>query len=348
MTRAMILLLCFCSVLLVCGNPESKNGKNHSSGRAHTTPVNAAPVVLDSFVEYGEYYGDISGIKEATLICYAGGRVSAIHAKPGSWAKKGKSLAGIDARKAETAYETAVLNENIAHDNFTRTKKHFEAGNAARLQLDQMKLAWLNAKASRIEAEKMRNGALCIAPFSGFVTDRYIELHEEIAPGSPTFALAQLSKMKIKIQVPENEISSIEPGNDARITIPSVQSDSLWTATVTSVATKAQPGTQKFSVELHMDNPGRLVNDGVTVRVQIPLRKLDSQVVVPSGTITTTGTQHFVYVVRNGTALKRRIRTGPSNETHTLVVSGLTEGDTLIVSGQQRVRHNSPVSIKNN
>ncbi|MBD3346506.1 MAG: efflux RND transporter periplasmic adaptor subunit [Chitinivibrionales bacterium] len=299
------------------------------------------------FVDYGEYYGKTAGVHEATLISYTGGRVTRISAKPGSWVKKGQHLARIDADKAETQYETAVLNEKIAQDNYDRTKTHFDAGNASQLQLNQQKLALMNAKSARIEAERMREGALCIAPFGGIVTDRYIERYQEVAPGSPTFALAGLSKIRVTVYVPEGDIFSVDSDDEAKVYISAVDSAQSWPAKIISVAKSAEPSSQKYKVQLQIDNKDKNVNPGLTAKVRIALQDLDSQIVVPTGAVITSGIQQFVFVTEEGKAVKRLVEIAESNETHTRIIEGLSTGDKLVVAGQQRIKHNTPITIEN-
>ncbi len=336
-----------CLGILACLGCGSKEKKEEKTASAATIHVRTATLKPDSFVEYGEYYGKTEGEQQATLVNYTGGRVDHIAAQPGKWVKKGTHLARIDAEKVQTRYETALLNEEIAKKNYERTQTHFEAGNASQLQLDQQKLAWMNAKASRIEAQRMREGALCIAPFSGMVTHRFIELHKEVAPNSPTFAMARLSRIKVSIYVPEGDISSVDSNDPAFVILPALDSTRKWPAQISTVARSTMPETHKYKVDILIDNKDRKINPGLTAQVRIAIQQLDSQIVVPTDAIITSGIQHFVYVVANNAAKKRLIEPAQSNETHTRVTDGLQSGDRLIIAGQQRVKHNTPVEVKN-
>jgi RND family efflux transporter MFP subunit len=327
------------------GCSSGKNEKGNETEQA-AVAVRVTTLSPDTFVEYGEYYGKTKGLRQATLKCYTGGRVTHITAGPGDRVTKGQHLARIDAEKAQTRYETAVLNEKIAKDNYERTKKHVEAGNASQLQLDRQKLAWMNAKASRIEAQRMREGALAIAPFSGMITDRYIELYQDVAPNSPTFAIAQLSNMEVVVLVPEGDLFDVDPDDPATVHLPAIDSSRRWDARIETIARSAQPNTHKYRVTIRLDNPQYEIKPGLTARVRIALQHLDSQVVVPTDAIITSGIQHYVYVAQNDTAHKRIVETAESNETHTRITDGLRHGEEIIIAGQQRVKHNVPLSIE--
>jgi RND family efflux transporter MFP subunit len=297
-----------------------------------------------SFTEYGEYYGKVSGIREATLVCVGGGRVSSLGAREGQWVKEGASLGRIDAEKAVTAYETAKLNEKVARENVERMKKHLEAGNASQVRVDQTELAWLRAKSALIDARRLREGALCITPIAGTVVTRHIELDQELPPGSPTFSVAQLHKVKVAVGIPESDIAGVEAGGEATVTFD-IYPGRTWTGKVRTVARKADPATKKFDAEIVIGNKDRTILSGVTARVKLGLRSFEEQVVVPTDAIRTVGTEHSVMVVQEGRARKRLIEMGAANATHTVAKQGLEPGAKLIVAGHHLVGNGTPVKV---
>jgi RND family efflux transporter MFP subunit len=287
----------------------------------------------------------VSGLREATLICVTGGRVSTIDAREGQYVKEGQSLGKIDAEKAKTTLETAKLNERIALANYERTRKHLENGNASQLQVDQLHLAYLSAKQQRIDAEKVYEGAYCISPMNGWVVDILIERDQQCAPGTPTFSVAQLGKMKVEIGIPESDIASISQGNSAEVTIDTHPGRN-WKGRVTAVSRKVNPRTKKFSADIVIDNRDRALLSGVTARVRLAVRRMEEQIVVPTSSIRIEGNEKFVMVASGkNTASKRVITTGLSDRTSTVVVRGLDAGEQLITAGQHLVSQGSPITI---
>ncbi|MBD3317533.1 MAG: efflux RND transporter periplasmic adaptor subunit [Chitinivibrionales bacterium] len=325
-----------------CSKGEAE--ERPAEARVDTIPVEVMELERETFTEYGEYYGQVSGIREATLVCVGGGRVSSLAAREGQWVKKDASLGRIDADKATTAYETAKLREKITRENYERTKKHMETGNASQTRVDQMRLEWLNAKSSLIDAKRLYEGALCITPIAGTVVSREIELDQELPPGAPTFSVAQLYKVKVVVGIPESDIAGVEIGSEATVTFD-IYPGRDWTGKIKTVARKADPASKKFDAEVVIGNKDGTILSGVTARVRLGLRSFDEQVVVPTEAIRTVGTEHSVMVVENGKAQRRIIETGAANATYTVAKHGLEPGVNLIIAGHHLVGNGAPVKV---
>jgi RND family efflux transporter MFP subunit len=299
----------------------------------------------DTFTEYSIYYGRISPIDEAKLVCYGGGRVEALRAQEGEWVKAGVSLAAIDSAKAIILLETATLQEKIALKNYHQTKKHLKEGNASRLALDQAHLAYLSAKSARIDAEKVYRGALAITPISGMVTYRSIQRYQELAPGFPTFSISKTSTMKVSIAIIESDAVQVSPGSKAIITTP-LQPGKNWQGSVKSIAREATAQDRTFRAEIHISNPDGLLKIGSTAKVTIELKRHEDALCIPTEIIRTDGIQNSVMVVTDeGMAEQRSIIPGSQSDTKTMVTGGLTSGERIIISGYQLVTNGTPVRI---
>ncbi len=337
-----LLLLLF---VLSC-TKKQENTPEETQIAQDTIPVSVISIKNQDFAQFGEYYGNVQGINEATIICYAGGQVEKISVKEGNYVKKGKSLARIDAEKFNTAYETAQLNEKIAKDNYERLKKHLITGNASQFQVDQANLAWLNSQTTRIDAQKAKKGALCIAPMSGIVTARFIDRYQEIAPGTPAFTVTQLHKVKITIGIPESEIEGVQEGNEAKISF-SIYPGRTWKGAVHRITREASKMSKTFQAILYFDNPEKLIKPGLTAYVKLTLAKKANQIVVPTNAVLADGTENYVMVVNNNSALKKTVTLGENNKNQTIVTSGLETGSSLIIRGHHIVSTGSPVKVIN-
>ncbi len=312
-----------------------------------TIPVGIQQLSPESFLVRGEYYGSVTGIQEAVILSTAGGRVEAMYAKEGDYVKAGAHLGRINADEAVNSYNTARLNEKIAKQNYDRLTAHLENGNASQVAVDQARLSWLNAKSSLLEATRVRRGALCIAPISGTVVSRHIDLHQEVAPGTPTFSVSQLHTMKISFGIPESDIADVKEGAMARITVDLLKGK-VWEGKLVRLARKLSDRTRTFEAEVNVRNADRSLISGLTARVDLALRELDSAVVVPTAAVRNDDKETYVMTVRNGRARYTVVETGASNRNKTVVTRGLSFGDTLIVQGYHLVANGTPVSIRTN
>lgn len=356
MNRNIIAPICILSVLCItlinCATnkkltpTEKENPKEtlDTQGKVDTIPVTVMEVKAQDFTEWGEYYGKVAASQEATIVCFAGGMVEEISVKEGSRVHVGQSLAKIDAQKAITALETAQLNERLAQDNYDRIKQHFQDGNASKVQVDQAHLAWLNSKSAKLEAQRIYRGALCLSPLKGTVVSRFINLHQETGPGTPTFRIAQLKKMKISIGIPEKEIAGVREGNKAEVTVD-IFPGKTWSGRIARLSREVSSQKRTFNAEIIINNNDQKLKPGMTAHVKMVRRVLTNQIVVPTNLIRTSGDDSFVMLAENDTAVVCDVLIGPTNKTHSIIAQGLTSGSIIIVEGNHLVSSGTPLKI---
>ena len=332
-------------VLSGCSKKENSDGSDSETVQ-DTIPVSVLTLEEQDFLEYGEYYGNVQGINEAKIICYAGGSVEKIFVKEGAYVKKGSSLARVDADRIAAGYETATLNEKIALDNHERLKRHLETGNASQVAVDQAHLGWLNSKTKRIEAEKARKGASCTTPIGGIVTSRFIDLHQELPPGTPAFTITQLHKVKVTIGIPESEIDGVKEGNEAEVSF-SIFPGRTWNGKVSRITREASKVSKTFKAVLHIDNKDKSIKPGLTAYVKLNLLESKGRIVIPTGAILTEGTENYVMVMEENSAVKKSIKLGVSNKNQTVVKGGLEIGSDLIIKGHHILSDGSLVKVIN-
>jgi len=311
-----------------------------------SVPVRVLSLTPQDFVEYGEYYGTASPVREATLQTVAGGRVEAVLAGPGDPVNAGQALAKIDAERARSLYDTAVLNEQIARRDYEVKKKLQSSGHAADVVVDQAHLVWLQSKTAVIDAGKTLEGALAVSPIDGVVVARYIEPYAELRPGQTTFAVADTSQMKVTVGVPEADIAGVRSLHSAEVRVASLP-DRVWTGRPISIARQPSASTHAYNVEILVDNADGYILSGTTATVRLGLRVLEGKVVVPTSALRSEGDLTYVMVANSPTARKKPVKTGPSSLTQTVILSGLSTGEELIVEGINQVRDGDRVQARN-
>jgi RND family efflux transporter MFP subunit len=297
-----------------------------------------------TFVDYGEYYGEIKAVREARLVAALGGRVNRINVEVGEPVRAGQSLARIDAEKADSQYKTARLNEQIAREAFQREQRFLDIGNSSPVRVDNAHLAWLQARTQLLEAEKARDGAFAVSPLDGIVVAKHIDLYDELAPGSPTFTVADTSQMKVTVGVPESDMADIRELGEAEVRVTSMPGR-VWEGRPSSIARKRSDRSLTFEVEILVDNPDGALLSGSTANVRLALRELPDRIVVPSHTVQTRGAESYVVIANSTTARRVPVDIGPSSDTHTVITDGLEAGDKVIIEGINQVGDGSTVRI---
>lgn len=343
MIKKLLLGMAIISVSLVGCKPKgSEEQKNELKDEIS---ISVAPAVAGDFIQYGSYYGEVSAFRTATLIATGGGQVTSIKVKEGDRVRSGKSLASIDAGRAQASLDLAVLNEKVAKEQYERTQKQFAKENVSKVMLDNSHIAWLNSKKTLVDTQKMWRGALAIPPMNGIVTARHIELNDELAPGSPTFTVAQTHKLKIIVGIPESEIVGVSEGNSAEVTF-AIYPNRVWHGTITRLSRQVSVGKRTFFAEITIDNEDQLLSPGLTAKTVIVREQLQDKITVPTEIIVTRGNDNFVMIMVDGKAVKRAVTLSSSDELRTVIETGIDVGDTLIIEGSQMVTDGTPVKVQ--
>lgn len=327
--------------LASCGRRDREADKKPA---AKIISVGIVEVKTTAFSEYGTYYGRLSGAEEASLIAVLGGRVEAVQAREGDRVKQGQSLASINAAKADSIYELAVLNEKIARTTLENQRQFLADGNASKLSVDQSEMAWLTSKDALIDAKRALDGAHAITPIDGVVVRRFIEPHQELMSGAPTFAVSRMDRVRVKIGIPEQEIDGIQEGNPAEVSL-SAQSGRVWQGRLSRLGRAVDPASLTFDAEVLVDNSDGVLLSGTTVAVRLLRRSLTNQVVVPNEALLTDGKETYVMVEDNLVAKRFPVLIGPSNRTQTVIAKGLQSGLHLIIQGNHLVTEGAQVAV---
>ncbi len=135
----------------------------------------------------------------------------------------------------------------------------------------------------------------------------------------------------VTISVPERYIDNLKIGNEATIT-SSIRPELNTKATISEVADSINAQSRTINVKLKAENTEYFI-DGLAVTTYLTLERIPDSFVIPTKAITNIGGTPYVYIVRDGKATQVAIETGSSNDTDTLVTSGLSLGDEVIIEG---------------
>ena len=223
---------------------------------------------------------------------------------------------------------------------------------AAQLAIEKAQLA-LDKTQDDLDIAKDRLGkAVIVAPFSGFITKVNVEGGDEVKRGTVAVQLADPAKFEAEVMVNEMDIFQVKLGGDA-----TVQIDAMPTLTLPAKVTHVSPtatieaGVVNYKVKVEVESleavtkeqqearqvPTMIPRDlqlreGLTVTVSILVDERKDVLLVPNRAITRRGMETYVQVLKDGVIEERLIQTGISNWQYTEVISGLTEGEKIVVS----------------
>ena len=187
----------------------------------------------------------------------------------------------------------------------------------------------------------LKDGEKLIADFAGKLGKR------EIAQGvlgseSLIITLDDLKKIIIDIKVPENYVSVLKSGLKAEVT--SSAYEKIFQGKIETISSRIDPSTRSILSRIVVDNSNFEIIPGQLMTVKIIYDEIQ-QIGVPESAVTIQGDTAFVYTVTDDAAKKQNIKIGKRNFGKVSAISGLNEGDIVIVEGVSKVRDKAKVKI---
>jgi HlyD family secretion protein len=188
-----------------------------------------------------------------------------------------------------------------------------------------------------------------ISPIDGIVGMVYLDEGSSVSPpepapsmGTPLIRVINMDQVKVVVNVVEEELAKISKGQKATVKSDAYP-DKIFSGIVTLISPVVNQLTRTAPVDVTVPNPDHLLKPGMFAQAVISLGNKEDLILIPAHTILQEGGKKKVFVVMDGKAVTRDVETGISQRDWVEIKSGLTENDSLIVSGQYMVKTNEPV-----
>jgi RND family efflux transporter MFP subunit len=282
----------------------------------------------------------MEAVRQSTVSAQISGRVVELRFDVGDYVKKGDVIVRIDERSAARALEASeaqVLEAQAALANaraqYERSKQLLAQKFISQAALDQAEAVYKAAQARLVAlvagagaAATERSFATVVAPYSGVVSARHVELGEMATPGRPLMTGFDPSTLRVVATVPQAQVAAIQAGAKARIEIPSI---GRWVDVKSmTIVPQADPRTHTSRIRLELPAEVRGVVPGVYVRAHFVVGRAP-RLLVPRAAVLRRSEVTGVYVVDSeGHARLRQVRLGAAgDETSVEVLAGLKLGE---------------------
>ncbi len=268
------------------------------------------------------------------------------------------------AMQVKAAIDQAKATAKLAEVNFGRSKELVASGIVAKADLDE-KTAVFDSRKADVKAQEANLQAAdeairaqtaevarvtqlfdfkrVTAPWDGIITQRNCAIGNLITPsaiaaGRDLFRLSDMSKLRVFVNVPQSNIGDIKVGQKAVVKVPELRASLTGSVIRTSNALENQSRT--LLAEVNVVNPGRTMLPGMYTQVVIETSSARQLILVPGDTIVTRAEGIFVAVVGAGNKIQfRKIEVGRDFGTEVEAVSGLSEGDQVVVNPSDDVKN---------
>ena len=338
-----------------------------------------------SFSKKVDATGEIFATELIDVGAQVSGQIKKLYVKLGDQVKKGDMIASIDSstqqnsidnKEAQLAIykaqlESAKVALNIAKTQFDRENALFSKNATSKQEFETAKNTYSenSAKIKELEAQiKQTNIELSTAkinlgytkitaPRDGTVVSVQVEEGQTVNANqtTPTIVnIADLSHVKMKMQIAEGDITKIkvgtpveysilsEPTKKFQTTVSSIDpglttlSDGSYGSSSSSKSSYSSSSSSSSAVYYYaqsiVDNKDGILRIGMTTQNELLIANVEDAIIVPSIGIKKDENGTFVYVLKDGKPVKTAVKIGIKDNLDTQIISGVNEGDEIITS----------------
>ena len=289
--------------------------------------------------------GNFEPLQELKFSAEKPGRVVRVLVKEGDNVRIGQTLAIIRSEQISSDLQTAQASYQNAQADYSRFENAYKTGGVTKQQLDQAKLGLVTSK-SRLQQAKVNIGDTNIkATINGIVNKRYIEPGSVLGAATQMFDIVNVSKLKLKVTVNESQVASLKLGNTVQVSA-SVYPDTKFSGRITFIAPKADTSLN-FPVEIEIaNNSSNDLKAGMYGTAEFASnQQKQSLMVVPRNAFVGSVSSNQIFVAENGVAKLKTVAAGRILGDKVEIISGLSDGETVIITGQINLQDGSKVDI---
>ena len=361
------------SFLVTCeGEPAQKEKK-----APKLTPVTATAVTRGAITERGRYPGELDA-DAADVAAFYAGRLVAVHVRVGDTVAKGAVVAELDpidakeqiaqaraqARAAEAEERRARVERDAAVAEVARLEPLARDKLIAELEIDKQRaraaslgVAVEAAAAGGVEArarvtllQRRVVESHVRAPFAGRIAERYVDPGAIVAAGARLVRIVEVGTLRVRFEVPEQDVPSITVGRNVRIVTKADASGDGVTATVTGIGSEVSRERRVAAAEAKIDQPPQGWLPGMYAEAIVDRRTIEQATIVPDVAVLSRlqpGGQvaHGVFVDREGVATWMPVRVVARDGARVAIEGDVPVGARVLVGGHVDLMSGAQIKV---
>ena len=306
-----------------------------------------------------ELPGSIQALTEAPILARANGYIKERMVDIGDRVEAGQPVAEIeepevDAQLAQARADLATAQANVKLAGITaqRYQDLLKTDAVSKQDVDNYngdyaaKQAMVQSAAANVKRlEELESFKRVYAPFSGVITLRNVDVGALVNAGNTLlFRVAQTSKLRTYVNVPQTDSDSVQRGQAARLSVSNLPGR-YFTGTVARTSNSLDPTSRTMLVEVQVPNPNGVLLPGMYAQVELLSARPDQPLLVPGAALVVRAEGTQVAVVRpDRTVHFQKIEIGRDFGDRLEVINGLKDGDRIVVNPQDAVREGVKVN----
>lgn len=309
--------------------------------------------------------GTLKAVQGVELTAEVGGTVTSLLFDSGEQVQRGQPIIELDSGVEQANLATAEASLGLARLEFERGRTLVSRQSISKSEFDRLdaELKRANANIAQLRATLAKKRLL--APFSGTIGIRRVDLGAYLSPGTPIATLQDISSLFVDFYLPEQDAPRLAVGHPVKLSVAAHPQQS-FDGEITAINPRVEATTRNLLVRARLDNPDGKLLPGMFANLAVLLPAPVQQVVVPETAVTFTLYGNSVYVIKqqrsedsedaaddartsdapDALVVERRfVSTGDRRDGQVIVLEGLTAGEQVVTAGQLKLDNGSAVQI---
>jgi len=258
--------------------------------------------------------------------------------------------------RIEALFKRQVISKkeaDIAEMEYTVTEAQLAASQqhlkmlreGARQEVREASQAKMREMEAILGQERIRlDNTLITAPFHGEIIRKHVDPGALVSPSTPIVTLVHTETLKIVANVLERDIPLMKIGMKAKIRAEAYP-DKVFEGEVARLNTALELATRTLQAEIYIPNRGRLLKPGMFAKLEVVLSEKPQTLIIPRHAVVEERGTKSVFIVKGGQAFRKSLVTGYEQDQLIEVLEGVSEGDQVVVRGQEMLKDRSTVRV---
>jgi len=329
-----------------CGGAAGGAPGEDESGRGATAqrpvPVAIAPATRGPIASYYRATATLEVEKQADVVARVQGIIETIEVEEGDDVESRAVLARIEPSEYRLRLDLAASKAANLQSKYDRARG---------LSADLLSIQEIETARSELATARAEEGLARLdldytevrAPFAGRIVRRLVDVGRKVRVDEALFGLADFSVILARVHVPAKEYKKLQVDQNVRLVLDSNRRDLEGHVELVSPTIDPTTGTIKVTVQIREYPPG--TRPGDFAEVQIVTERREDRVLVPKSAVLSDSGERVVFVAVDGTAERRVVTAGFTDDVWTEIESGLAEGEAVVVKGQRSLKHGRPIKV---
>jgi membrane fusion protein (multidrug efflux system) len=333
-------------------NFKAKMIKQYMSSMGNTPQtVSTITARYEEWSPSTETIASLTAVRGADLSAEVSGVVAEIFFSQGDEVTEGTPLLQLRAADDLAKLQSLKAEQDLAKLTYQRNQAQFLAKAVSQQTIDNDKATLAKFTASVAEQQALVNKKLIRAPFTGRLGIRLVDTGQYLNAGTAIVTLQALDSLYVDFFLPQQMLSKVAIGQAVHIKVDAYPEQD-FVGKVAVINPKVDMNTRNVQIRAKLDNPKRQLLPGMYATVNIAIEKAQRVITLPNSAITFNSYGSTVFLIETDkdkklTAKQVFVTTGATRGDQVAIIKGIKESDTVVTSGQIKLRNGSTVLINN-